>query len=215
MARPALDEREIEQFRNQVSTVALRLFADNGIDAVTLRGIADEVGCSAAKLYSYFDGKEAILAAVRAKCFRCFAGFMEDRLEGVDDPETALFVQGRSYLEYARRQPYAFKMMFTLDRASAEDFPEIQPAIGRSWNIVREGVREAVDADVLAGDVDQLAELLWSGIHGIATLDLAGTPGPKWDPGTLTESMLLALIDAHRPEQTDETTDDSHPTTEE
>jgi AcrR family transcriptional regulator len=204
MARPSLDKRDIEEFRDEVTSVALRLFADNGLDAVTLRAIADEVGCSAAKIYTYFDGKEAILAATRAECFTRFADFIEDRLEGVDDPETVIFVQGRSYLEFARRQPYAFKIMFTLDRAPAEEFPEIRYSIRRSWDIVRSAVRNAVAAGILEGDVDQIADLLWSGIHGIATLDLAGTPGPDWDPSALAESMFMALIDAHRPADSDD-----------
>ncbi|MFW5966436.1 MAG: TetR/AcrR family transcriptional regulator [Persicimonas sp.] len=203
MARPALDKRDIEEFRDRVVSVALDLFADDGLEAVTLRAIADQLGCSAAKIYNYFDGKEAILAATRAECFRRFADFIEDRLEGVEDPETVLFVQGRSYLEYARRQPHAFKIMFTLDRAPAEEFREIRRAIRRSWNIVRRGVRQAVEAGVLVGSVDEIADLLWSGIHGITTLDLAGTPGPEWDPSALADSMFLALIDAHRPDHCD------------
>lgn len=204
MARPSLDQRDIQEFRDEVTSVALRLFAENGIDAVTLRAIADEVGCSPAKMYNYFDDKEEILAAARATCFMRFADFIEDRVDETEDPETVLLVQARSYLEYARRQPYAFKIMFTLDQASAEDFPEIRSSIRRSWNIVRGAVREAVEAGALAGDVEKIADLLWSGVHGIATLDLAGTPGPEWDPGPLAESMFLALIEAHRPDDRDD-----------
>lgn len=200
MGRPPLDQREIESFREELSAAAIRLFAEDGFDAVTTRAIADEVGASPAKMYTYVDGKEEILAAARAKCFSDFTEFVEGRIEGIEDPEEVLLVQGRTYLEYAKRRPNAFKIMFTLDRASAEDFPEIRNSIQRSWNLVRSAVEDAVDAGVLAGDVNQIADLLWSGIHGIATLELAGTPGPDWEPDPLVESMFRSLIEGHRPD---------------
>ena len=210
MARPSLDDREIEEFRREICEVALRLFAEDGYESVTMRAIADEAGCSPAKPYSYFDDKEAILAATRARCFHKLSDYIEERLDGTEDPEEALRVQTRHYLEFARSQPHAFQIMFALDQASAREFPEIRSAIRRSWGIVRGSVQEAIDAGVIDADLGEFAELIWSGIHGIATLELAGTPGPEWDSQALVEPMLDALIAAHQPtEDSTEPTDAS------
>ena len=199
MARPSLGDDEIEAFRNEIGDAALRLFAENGFNSVTMRAIADKVGCSPAKPYSYFEGKEEILAATRARCFEQFADYIEQKLEGIDDPEQLLRTKAEEYVEFARRQPHAFQIMFDLDQASIDDYPELRSSIRRSWNILRRGVQAAIDAGILEGDVDEIADLMWSGVHGIAALEQAGTPGPDWNPEALTGPMIESIITAHRP----------------
>ena len=203
MGRPALRDDEIQEFRDEICDVALRLFAENGFESVTMRGLAERVGCSPAKPYSYFDGKDAILAATRARCFERFADYIETELNGVDDPEEALRVQSSGYLEYAREKPHEFQLMFDLDQDSADPYPDLRAAVRRSWGLVRSSVEDAIDAGVVDADTDEFAQLLWSGTHGIAALEVSGTPGPEWDARQLAEPMVDSLIDAHRHSNSD------------
>ncbi|MEE4025854.1 TetR/AcrR family transcriptional regulator [Gordonia sp. PKS22-38] len=47
----------------RILDVAEELFVENGVAAVTMRGLADAVGCSRATLYRYYAGKAELLAA--------------------------------------------------------------------------------------------------------------------------------------------------------
>ena len=72
MPRAALTEGEIESFRERICQAAARLFAENGYEAVTLRAIAAELGCSPMTPYRYFANKEEIFRAVRLAGFEDF-----------------------------------------------------------------------------------------------------------------------------------------------
>ena len=92
MARPALRPDEIESFRARLCETAMQMFADDGYDAVTLRALAEKLGCSHALPYRYFADKKEIFAAVCALGFERFAAALERAAAGVDDPEERLRV---------------------------------------------------------------------------------------------------------------------------
>lgn len=50
--------------RQQITSAAARCFAEAGYDATTMRAIAEACGFTASSLYTYFDGKEDIFAAI-------------------------------------------------------------------------------------------------------------------------------------------------------
>jgi AcrR family transcriptional regulator len=54
-------ERRKEDTRRKVTYIAMRLFREQGYDAVTMEQIANEVDIAKGTLYSHFAGKEAIL----------------------------------------------------------------------------------------------------------------------------------------------------------
>lgn len=47
----------------RILDVAERLFVEQGVHAVTMRAVADAVGCSRATLYRYFAGKDDLMVA--------------------------------------------------------------------------------------------------------------------------------------------------------
>lgn len=52
---------EKELRRDRIREIAARVFAKNGFERTTIRGIAQEGGISAASIYYYFDSKEDLL----------------------------------------------------------------------------------------------------------------------------------------------------------
>ena len=75
--RPVLTDDEIAQSRADVCHAAEVLFARHGVDGVTMRQIAGELGWSSTTAYRYFRNKEEILAAVRAAAFNRFSEVIE------------------------------------------------------------------------------------------------------------------------------------------
>ena len=55
---------EKEQRRDEMRETAAKVFAEQGFDRTTIRGIAEAGGISAASIYYYFDSKEELLYQV-------------------------------------------------------------------------------------------------------------------------------------------------------
>lgn len=62
--RPRGRSERGRQTRERLYRAALRLFAERGYEATTLRDIGDEAGVSAALVYRYFEGKSDVVMAL-------------------------------------------------------------------------------------------------------------------------------------------------------
>ena len=169
----ALTTDEIERQRDAVCDAASRLFVRHGYDAVTMRAIAGEMGRSHTAVYRYFASKEEIFRRVRASAFRRFGGFLARASRSETDPEARLRKLLRAYVEFALRDPDAYRLMFELDQAPKDEAPELAAAMDWAFSLAREAARAAVEAGVASGDVETLAHVLWASMHGIVSLHLA------------------------------------------
>ena len=72
-----LTEQDIADFRAELCRVATERFARFGYEGVTMRQLAEALGCSPKTPYRYFKDKADILATVRAQAFASFADTLE------------------------------------------------------------------------------------------------------------------------------------------
>lgn len=195
MARPSLTAVQIDAFRERACAAALALYQT--LPSVSLRQLAAKMGCSHATPYRYFESKEELFMYVRAECFRRFAARVDARLAEVVAPLDRLRACSRAYLETAETKPAEFRLMFQLGQPEAERYPE-HFAVGlRTWSIMRETTAEAVAAGELVGDSDEIAHLLWSGIHGIVCLALSDRLRMGKGHLELAHAMTESLIRAY------------------
>ncbi|MEL6349643.1 MAG: TetR/AcrR family transcriptional regulator [Myxococcota bacterium] len=199
MGRRQLDPEQEAAFRERLCEAAMSLIAESGYNAVTMRKLAAELGCSHTTPYRYFADKDEIFMAVRAMGLDRFSAFHERRLARVRGAEAKLMELGRGYVLFARQQHQAFRIIFELDQPAPVEYEPLQLANQRAWSVLLGTVKEAVENDVIAGDPVTLAHLFWSAMHGLASLHLANRLQMGMTASSLTEPMLTALIDAHRP----------------
>lgn len=199
MGRPVLTDAQIDAFRVRACDVGMRLFADVGYEGFSLRALAKELGCSHATPYRYFEGKAGIFAAVRAEGFRRFAAFLRGRLQRVKKPERRIRALASAYFDFSVEQPAAFTIIFEMGQPVPEAFPSVAEAGFDAWSVLQGVVREAVEAGVVVGDVNELAHTMWAGIHGVATLNLAHKFAMGRRPDAVLDAMTDALIRAHQP----------------
>src|SRR5512138_3691352 len=112
--RPSLSEAEIRTFRARLCRVAERLFAERGVEAVSMRQLAAALGCSATAAYRYFRDKEEILAAVRTAAFDRFASRLEQAARGVAGSRQRGIALGDAHLRFIHDEPHAYRLMFEL-----------------------------------------------------------------------------------------------------
>ena len=199
MARPSLRPDEIESFRERLCDAAMETFAEEGYEAVTLRGLAEKLGCSHATPYRYFADKQEIFAAVCALGFDRFADALERAARGIDDPEERLRALGRAYFRFATTQPHAYRIMFELRESAGVSHPRYKVKEIRSWQAILQAVELAIQADVLTGDPDVVAHQMWAGLHGLVSLHLSGKLSLGKSAKSLLEPLMDTLFDGTRP----------------
>ena len=158
--------------RSELLRTSRELLDESGPSALSMREVARRAGCTHQAPYHYFTNREAILAALVCEGFDELADRLAVAHEGLGgvDLHAVLVASGNVYVEFALRHPGVFRVMFRPDVCDPERFPEVVEAGERARQEL------ARLAKAVMGDGAQLeAEvLIWSGVHGLASLLLDG-----------------------------------------
>lgn len=151
---------------------ARELINEYGADGLSLRAIARRIDYSPAGLYEYFDSKHQIIEAVCGEGIERLRLYLQN-VPAHLPPAERLLEMGLAYLEFARREPEHFMLIFTTvpsKRISFDDsFPPDSP-----YDILLEAVQAVIDAGELNLpediELEHVAYSLWSLVHGMAML---------------------------------------------
>jgi AcrR family transcriptional regulator len=174
-------------------SVAERLFAEQGREAVSMRQLAQALGVSVMTPYRYFKDKDDILAATRASGFDRFAEALETAYDSVADPVQRARMVGAAYLTFAFENPAAYRLMFDLTQPNEENYPELARAGERARKTMSAYVESLLRAGQLVGDPEIVAHVCWAAIHGLVVLKLADKIAPHISFDRLWQEMSRAL----------------------
>jgi AcrR family transcriptional regulator len=195
-------EREKEELRRRILDAARTLFASEGYEAVTMREIAGRIDYTPAALYFHFRDKQTLFAELCAEDFGALAARFQV-LTRVPDPVERLRMLGRAYIGFAVEHPNHYRLMFLNPPTtpSPERTPSEPVHPGRdALSILRRTVEEAIAAGRLRPehrDADLVAQALWAGVHGVASLHVARREGDgiAWRPvAACADAVLDALL---------------------
>ncbi|MFI8446991.1 TetR/AcrR family transcriptional regulator [Streptomyces erythrochromogenes] len=98
----------------QIKEVALGLLAAGDVAGITLRGIAREMGMTAAALYGYFDTRDDLLATLAADTYNRLADQQEAARDALPEAATAarLLAVAGTFREWARTHPAEFRLTY-------------------------------------------------------------------------------------------------------
>ncbi|MDL5156330.1 TetR/AcrR family transcriptional regulator [Actinomycetospora termitidis] len=162
----AIQERKARERADRHARIvasARDLAEEQGWEAVTTRRLADRIEYSQPVLYGHFPGgKDEIVAAVALAGFGELAEALEAAVDGRRG-RAAVAALTDAYLDFAAERPAVYAAMFDLAAIpfAADDTPA---ALRAGFGAVR---------STLGGD-DELAEVGWAALHGLATLRRAG-----------------------------------------
>ncbi|MCH7958653.1 MAG: TetR/AcrR family transcriptional regulator [Candidatus Hydrogenedentes bacterium] len=194
MPRVALSPDKIQEFRTRVGEAGTALLSRKGAQAITMRAIASELGCSPTTPYRYVRDKDEIFSLVRAAAFSRFADALDaatlDRPVGLDRLRRIF----QAYIDFALTDPDAYRLMFEMVPTDMECYPELGVQMERSFECNRREVRLAIDAGILSGDVDTVAHVVWITLHGVTSLHLTSLLTMGKDMDSLIEPILQSLV---------------------
>ena len=194
----SLSAEQVEDFRARLCEVAQHRFATQGRDAVTMRQLADALGCSPMTPYRYFRNKDEILAAVRTAAFDRFAEALEEAAaQAGGDLRAAGQAVGQAYVRFALGDPDAYRLMFDVAQPDPERYPELGRASTRARRTMSASLEALVKAGVFHGDPELLGLAFWSAMHGLVMLHLAGKlPADRAFETVRSEVMRLLVTGA-------------------
>jgi AcrR family transcriptional regulator len=188
-----LTHEAVGEFRERLVDAAERLFAQHGLEAVTMRQLSAEIGVSPMTPYRYFADKDAILAAVRARAFNRHAEALERAFASAPDPIARADAVGRAYLDFALGNPDGYRLMFDVKQPSADRYPELVAASQRSRATMTAYLKGMIDAGFAKGDPDLIGHMLWSALHGAIQLQFAGMLHAPFDVDQLSRDLCRTL----------------------
>ncbi len=194
-------ERQRDATREEIMATAWRQIGEQGAAALSLRGIAREMGITAPALYYYYKDRDALVTVLLQEAFNSFSEALEagrDARAG-DDHVGRFRAVSRAYFQWAITNPQRYALLFGTPIQGYMFAKELGPAAQRSFLVLQGVIGEAYAAGKITGDltmlelptglqlqyqvlgkfgmpydglVTHLALSVWSMIHGITSLYL-------------------------------------------
>lgn len=171
---PLQSPDQFQEARARIRAVAEQQFSERGIEATSMRSIAQALGWSATALYRYYDSKEALLAATRAAALNRLSDALEAAHQGPGDVWDRSRAVGQAYADFAFREPTAYHLIFAYTQPHEDAYPELAQANARSRRTMVAYVEDLVRAGQLEGDPDLLGHVYWAAMHGAVVLQMSG-----------------------------------------
>jgi len=182
-----------EQLRREILIAVNRLLAEwGGVDKLTMRAVANEVGTTAPSIYLHFaDKTELVWAALSDKYTELATSMADADLAAIPEgPRGRLRAQAHAYCRFGLNNPGHYRLMYETRQ------PEVDASrIGRhpsrliSENFRKAFVRCRNAGHGLALPIEQSAQTLWHGLHG----ELSLSHSLFFDEST--DTLVLALAD--------------------
>ncbi len=167
-------ERERQELRQAILTAARDIAAREGWQAVTIRKVAEAIEYTPPMIYEYFASKEALLLELLREGFRQVGHIIQAIRSRGGHPENVLMQVALAYWRFAFTSPELYQVMHGL---GGVPFGTSQtPLEAQSvFAAVREVVHSVMSAHgVQRPDLDGDVDILWSTLHGLISLTMAG-----------------------------------------
>ncbi len=192
--RPSKTPGQNKETRQLIAKTAESLFQEEGYANVSIRRLANEVGCSPMTLYKYYDSKLAILQTLWTVVFRAVFGEIRARLESVTDPKERLQLACQLYVGYWLANPEHYRLVFMADGVTQSDVSLFvdNPEILADFELFPQAI--ALAAGGIAEESLQLnTDLILGALHGIAHNKITISAYP-WSDANETIDLLLERL---------------------
>ena len=148
-----------------------------GPDALSVRGVAHEVGTTTRAVYSLFGSKEGLLAALGTRAFDLLREGLE-ALPTTDDPAADLVEAALMFRRFATEHPSLFAIGVQHHAPAAVPWPPVRRAAYDALLVLHARVERLGTAGRLGDRTVEEATIEFHALcEGMAAVELRGTPG--------------------------------------
>ncbi len=166
-------ERDRQEMRDTILRAAIKLFAEESFEKVTMRRIAEAIDYTPGTLYWYFKDKDEIVFALHQLGFQMLFALQQPTM-AIADPVERLARLAEVYIDFALENPQYYDLMF-INSATGRCIERDEgswKAGEAAFGVLRETVRQVIESGRMRGtsDPDVAAYACWAAVHGIASL---------------------------------------------
>jgi AcrR family transcriptional regulator len=190
-------ERERQDTRERILDAAREMFATRGVEATTMRAIAQRIEYTPTAIYHHFRDKDELILELCHRDFLMLAQHFA-RVGRIDDPIERLRMTGLAYLEFGLQFPHHYRVMFMTEHPHPELALERRNPEEDAYGFLLDGVAEAIRAGRLRPELDNpemVAQMLWGAVHGVVALHVAKHED-RWVDWQDPRETAASLIDA-------------------
>lgn len=145
--------------KGMILSAALKLLKEKGYEAVNIKRLAEELGCSTQPVYLSFSGMDDLRKELIPLAIGQFETYMKNGSKA-----GVISLYGRNYIHFAKEEPRLFRFLFMRSNAFLEIKQALLPIIERS-------VEELMGIyHISYEEADILHDQLWMHTHGIASM---------------------------------------------
>ena len=168
--------RARDTIRTKILDAARDLFARDGVEAVTMRAIARRIEYTPTTIYHHFRDKHTLLVELCRIDMASLAQAFQ-RIGRIEDPAERLSRIGMVYVDFAIEHPGHYRFLFMTPKPELlEDDVSIYAPEQNAYLMLLATVADGIEAGRYRPEFDdphQLAQLAWSAVHGIVSLQIA------------------------------------------
>ena len=186
-------QRYRDELRRSILDAAREAFVRDGYEGVSMRALAEKIGCSHGNLYLHFKDKEALFDCLVEESFDRLAEGMRRMSESNKgrDPVELVRKMGRAYVAFGVANPRIYEFAFLLRRpGQRSDKPHV--AYERLRSLTQRCLDEKRFRRV---NVDAASQALWAAVHGITSLLILRPSFPWADRDKLIGQVIDAAVD--------------------
>lgn len=167
--------RRSDHSRKELKELALdaaeAIVEQEGIDALTARRVATDIGYSVGTIYNLFDNLDALSLHVKARTLDA----LYDHIRGVpkgDDVEADFLRLNEAYFAFLKNNPNTWGSILDRVGADGKALPDWYLAkVALPFSVIERALAPLFSQDAQE-QADYAAHTLWCGVHGIAMLGM-------------------------------------------
>lgn len=157
-----------------IAEAALQILADEGVQAVTMHRIAQQLAITPMAIYYYYEDRDALLQHVVNLEIERLAEVGAQLVASSTDEDREHIID--AYLDYAFSRPHVFDYVFNTPRQGGLKYPDdFRARKSPSLNTVADRVDYFMRSGVIAADdLWEVTMQLWAHAHGYVALYRSG-----------------------------------------
>ncbi|MDF3819730.1 WHG domain-containing protein [Leptospira sp. 96542] len=163
--------------REEIRNTSLLILKEEGLEGLSMRKIANRLGCSVASPYSYYESQIDLIQDLIREGENELLSMLKKATEGILQKSTfeQLAAIARAYFSFASTNRELHKVMFVTDYGGVHR--KAFPQLPKSYRFFLETIRRGFESGEIPypkKEYPAIARMMWSWMYGVIVLDMTG-----------------------------------------
>lgn len=192
-----MNEIEDTGLRPKILSAARLLLLEDGIQGLSMRKIAAEIGCKAPSIYYHFANKDDLIHALIDEGYNRFYEHLSHAQMGLSHPLEKLETNLRAYIDFGTENPEYYEIMYLLHTEKLKRFPKDRyRKTRRLLTLGSDILRECIDGGYVRNvtDPELTTTTVGAMLHGYLTIVRYNRLDARIDRQQMLEELIQGVL---------------------